>query len=91
MRAVAIAVALLAAALAAFAQAPRNGDEYGGTNHQPTQAEVSEREKAAGLAPSRAQAGADTRSVEQLNRQLLDAEQKDLPRPAGSPASHTRR
>lgn len=90
MRGIAVAVSLLASA-SASAQVPRNGDEYGGKNHQPTQAEVIGRERNAGVAPSPTQAGRDTRSVEQLDKQLMQTEQADPPRTTGqsaiSPAS----
>lgn len=86
MRAVAIAAVLFLAASAAVAQAPRNGGEYGGLNHQPTQAEVVGRERADGVAPSRAQVDQDKRSVEQLDKQLLGAERKNPPRTAPSAA-----
>ncbi len=78
---VALAAALLMAAPAAFAQAPRNGDEYNGKNHQPTKAQVVGKERAAGVAPSPARAGADNRSVEQLDRQLLGSERANPPKP----------
>lgn len=84
MRTAALAAALLLAAPAAVAQAARNGDEYGGVNHQPTQAEVVGRERAGGVAPSRAEVGQDKRSVEQLDDQLLGAERKDPAPPAAS-------
>ena len=67
-------------------QVLRNGDEYGGKNHQPTQAEVSGRERAAGVAPLPGQAREDTRSVEQLGRQLLGSEP-----PTGPAAAPSRR
>ncbi len=81
------ALAALLAASVASAQVPRNGDEYGGKDHEPTQAEVSGREKAAGVAPSPGQASEDNRSVEQLGSQLLGAEQADPPRAANPPAT----
>lgn len=83
----ALTAAVLLAASVASAQVPRNGDEYGGKDHEPTQAEVSRRENAAGVAPSPRRANEDNRSVEQLGRQLLGAEQADPPRPANSPAT----
>lgn len=82
MKAIAVAVSLLASA-SASAQVARNGDEYGGKNHQPTQAEVAGRERRAGVAPSPTQAGKDTRSVEQLDKQLMQSERADPPRTTG--------
>lgn len=85
MRATAVAVSLVAS-VSAFAQVARNGDEYGGKNHQPTQAEVARRERSVGVAPSPTQAGKDTRSVEQLDKQLMQTEQASPPRPVGQPS-----
>ncbi len=71
------AVATVLSALAAApaqAQAPRNGPEWGGKDHQPTQAEVTRSEDRAGVQPSQAENQADTRSVEQLDKQLLNKE-----------------
>lgn len=75
----ACAGAVLFAASVASAQVLRNGNEYGGKNHQPTQAEVSGRERAAGVALPPGQAREDARSVEQLGRQLLGAEPPSAP------------
>lgn len=83
----ALALAALLAASVASAQVPRNGDEYGGKNHEPTQAEVSKRENAAGVAPSPGRANEDNRTVEQLGNQLLGAEQADPPRAANPPTT----
>lgn len=86
MRPLLTATILLAAISGAVAQRPRNGPEYGGKDHQPTQAEVAQREKQAGVAPSSAQAGQDTRSVQQLDQKLLHDEAVDHPRnAAGAP------
>ena len=68
----------------ALAQPVRNGDEYGGKNHQPTPAEVSRRDENAGLNPAPA-GGTDARSVDQLDKQLLHDEAVDPPRNPASP------
>ena len=85
------AATLIAGAHVATAQAPaplpRNGGEYGGLSHDPTQAEVSERERKAGDALPPGRAREDTRSVEDLGRQLLDAERASPPRAADLPAA----
>lgn len=85
MRAASLAMALLATAPAAFAQVPRNGPEWGGMDHQPTQAQVLGREKRAGIAPTPAQAGKDNRTVGQLDHQLLRAERVNPPRQPHNP------
>ncbi len=87
MRAAALALALLATAPGAFAQAPRNGPEWGGMDHQPTQAQVLGREKRAGIAPTPGQAGKDNRTVGQLDHQLLRAERVNPPRQTNKPVA----
>jgi hypothetical protein len=70
--AVALAFALLAASQAAYAQslAPtREGNVWDWRDHQPTMAEVRQKEKAAGIAPSGSDSNAAT--VDQLYRQLM--------------------
>ncbi len=75
-----VAAVLLASTAVAGAQAPSNGPEWGGKNHQPTQAEVIRREGQAGVRAPPAQVEQDTRSVQQLDRQLLHDEAVDPPR-----------
>ncbi len=75
----AVLAALLAAVPAAHAQVRRNGDEYGGKNHQPTKAEVVGREHRDKVAPPPAQAGAEQQAVNKLDRQLLHDEKVDPP------------
>ncbi len=73
--AMALAVALLAAPAATFAQTPapsRDANVWDWRAHQPTQAEVVQKERAAGGAatPSQRDSAADT--VDQLYRQILE-------------------
>ena len=75
-----MATAVIAAASAAAAQAPRNGPEWGGKDHQPTQAGVERSEAQAGVRASPAQQRQDQRTVQQLDRQLLHKEEVDPPR-----------
>lgn len=77
--AAALLATLLGAVPAAHAQVRRNGDEYGGKNHQPTKAEVVGREHRDKVAPPPAQAGAEQRAVDKLDRQLLHDEKVDPP------------
>lgn len=76
---------LLASATGASAQAHRDSPEWGGLNHQPTQSEVREREKQAGVRASEGQVDQNKRTVDQLDQQLLHDEAvapptKPLPR-----------
>ncbi len=81
-----LAVAILLASTAvASAQAPRNGPEWGGKNHQPTQAEVAGREDRAGVRASPSQKRQDDRTVEQIGRELLYDEDVELPRDPARP------
>jgi hypothetical protein len=50
---------------------PRNGNVQNGLNYQPTQGEVGERERAAGVAPSTERERALDAEMEEINRQLL--------------------
>lgn len=77
--AAALCLGTLAASVPAAAQVRRNGDEYGGKDHQPTEAEVRGRERRDGIAPSAPQVDADRRAVDQLDRQLLHEEKVDPP------------
>ena len=83
--AVGLAAILLLASAGAEAQAQRNGPEWGGMNHQPTQGQVVQRERRAGVRPPPAQVQQDDRSVQQLDRQLLHNEAVDPPRNPGRP------
>ena len=88
MRALAAALPaglLLASANVAGAQVARNGPEWGGKDHQPTQADVVRRESRAGVRPPPAQVQQDSRTVEQLDRQLLHDEAVDPPRNPARP------
>ncbi len=82
-----LAGALLLIAGSAAAQTARNGPEYGGKDHQPTQAEVIRRERQDGVAPSQAERKQDDRSVQQLDQQLLHDEAVDPASKAAPPAS----
>jgi hypothetical protein len=66
--------ALLSASAAAFAQSgvpARDGNVWVWRDHQPTEADVSQRERAAGIAPARSQRNSDSAAVDQLYQQLL--------------------
>lgn len=80
------AILLMAAASTAFAQVPRNGPEYDGKDHQPTQGQVVRKEDRAGIEPSPAQTSDDKRSVQQLDHQLLHEEKVDPPGGSNGPA-----
>ena len=82
-----VGVLLLASANCVLAQAPRNGPEWGGKDHQPTEAGVIRREDRAGVRAPAALLEHNARSVEQLGRQLLHEEAVDPPGGAGGPAS----
>jgi hypothetical protein len=70
--AIALALALLAAPTAAFANVPtREGNIWGWQDHQPTETQVERSEEAAGIAPTPAQRDAAAVTVDELNRQLL--------------------
>ncbi len=81
-----LAGAMLLLAVPAAAQPARNGPEWGGKDHQPTEGEVVRRERQDGVAPSPAERGQDARTVQQLDRQLLHDETADPPTNAASPA-----
>ena len=79
--AVGLAVALLLApAPVALAQVARNGPEWGGKDHQPTQAGVERREDQAGVRAPTAQRTQNGAAVDQLGQQLLHDEAVDPPR-----------
>jgi hypothetical protein len=81
------ALVLLASATGSMAQARLNGPEWGGKDHQPTEAGVIRREDQAGIRPSPAQVERNARSLDQLGRQLLHDEAVDPPVGAGGSAS----
>ena len=83
--ALALAVALLAAPPATLGQTPapsrdapsrdapsRDANVWGWHDHQPTQAEVVQRERAAGVAASPSQRDSAGATVDELYRQLLE-------------------
>ena len=72
-RGLAIAI-LLASTTSAGAQVARNGPEWGGKDHQPTEAEVRQRERRAGVQVPKAERNQDDRTVDQLGQQLLHEE-----------------
>lgn len=74
-----LAAALLLAPVA-LAQVARNGPEWGGLDHQPTQAGVVRRETEAGVRAPPAQQQQNGQTVQQLDRQLLHKEAVDPPR-----------
>lgn len=74
------AALLLASTAAADAQATRNGPEWGGKNHQPTQGEVVQREKQVGVQAPPAERQENGQAVDQLGQQLLHDEAVDPPR-----------
>jgi hypothetical protein len=71
---------LLASTAVAGAQTLRNGPEWGGKNHQPTQGEVAQREKQAGVRAPPAERQRNGRAVDQLGQKLLHDEAADPPR-----------
>ncbi len=77
-RAVVIVLGATFATGAALAQPARNANVYNGTAHQPTQGEVTSKEKQDGLPPP--PPGDTTGAVDQLGQQLLHDEAVDPPR-----------
>jgi hypothetical protein len=70
----ALAFALLAAPMAAFSHTgvpTREGNVWDWRDHQPTQAGVSRKEKAAGIAPAPSQQESSAATVDELYRQLM--------------------
>ena len=84
MRGLAVAL-LLASTAVAGAQATRNGPEWGGKNHQPTQGEVVQREKQVGVQAPTTQRQENGQAVDQLGQQLLHDEAVDPPRNPSRP------
>ena len=71
---IALALALLTAPAATFAQsgAPsREANIWGWRDHQPTETEVSRMEKAAGIAPTPSQDASNAATVDELHQQLI--------------------
>lgn len=74
---VTMALALLTAPAPTFAQSgvpSREGNIWDWRDHQPTEAAVSRREKAAGIAATPSEKAAGTNSVENLYQQLVRQE-----------------
>jgi hypothetical protein len=79
IRMMAVALALLAARAPAYAQSEvplgngpvRNGNVWDWRDHQPTEAGVSQKEKAAGIAPAPARVRSNSATVDELYQQLL--------------------
>lgn len=72
---VGLAIALLIAPVAAFAQAQtpvREGDTWNWQDHQPTELQVQREEKAAGIAPTPSQQASDMATLNEIYRQLLN-------------------
>jgi hypothetical protein len=70
----ALAIALLATPVTAFAQAQpptRVANIWHWHDHQPTETRVHQEEKAAGIAPTPAQESSDAATLNQIDRQLL--------------------
>ena len=66
--------ALLAAPVATFAQAQtatREGNIWNWRDHKPTETQVHQEEKAAGVAPTPSQESSDAATLSQLDGQLL--------------------
>jgi hypothetical protein len=71
---VGLAIALLTAPVAAFAQPQtpvREGNIWNWQDHQPTEALVQRDEKAAGIAPTPSQEASDAATLNEINHQLL--------------------
>jgi hypothetical protein len=89
MSVAALLAALLAASVAGFAQAQtptREGNIWDWRNHQPTEADVEQKEKAAGVAPSASERASTAATENHLDRKLLDADH-GTPRPLGTDGS----
>ncbi len=75
---VVVALGTMLATEAAQAQPARNGNVYDGVRHQPTQSDVTGKEKQDGLPPP--PPGDNTGAVDKLGQQLLHDEAVDPPR-----------
>jgi hypothetical protein len=74
VQAMALTFALLVAPVATFAQVPtptREGNIWGWRDHQPTEAQIQQDEKAAGITPTPSQRDSTSATVDQLYQQLL--------------------
>jgi hypothetical protein len=74
MAVVAVTFALVAARGLAYAQSEvpdRNGNTWDWRDHQPTEAGVSRKEKAAGITPTPARSRSNSATVDELYRQLM--------------------
>jgi hypothetical protein len=72
--AMALTFALLAAPVAAYAQSEvpvREGNVWGWHDHQPTETEVSRKEKEAGIAPTPALRDSNSAAVDELYQKLM--------------------
>jgi hypothetical protein len=70
----ALTVGLLAAPASGFAQsgvATREANVWGWRDHQPTEAEVSRKEKTAGIAPAPSRKDSTAATVDELYQQLM--------------------
>ena len=66
---------LLVGAWSAEAQTPaREGDTWGGYRHPPTEAELQQKESAAAVEATRSKEAAETATIDQIYRQLMEAE-----------------
>jgi hypothetical protein len=75
MSAAALAVALLAAPATGFGESgvpARNANVWDWRAHQPTEAQVEQKENAAGVAPAPSQRDSASDTVDQIYRQLMD-------------------
>jgi hypothetical protein len=66
--------ALLAAPISAFAASPastRNANVWDWRDHQPTETEIQQKERAAGITPTPSQSSSASATVDQLYKQLL--------------------
>jgi hypothetical protein len=82
-------VALLAASAASFAQAQtptREGNIWDWRDHQPTEAQVDQKEKAAGVAPTASEKASTVATENHLDRRLLNGA-AETPRPLGKDGS----
>ena len=74
LSAISLTFALFATPVVAFADPgtpAREANIWGWRDHQPTESQVRQNERAAGIAPTPSQGDADAAAVDQLYRQLL--------------------
>jgi len=79
------AALLISSTAAAGAQTLRNGPEWDGKKHQPTQAGVAQRESRAGVQAPPAERQENGQAVDQLGQRLLHDEAVDPPRNPARP------